>query len=372
MIRLGNVSAQEYKALAALMGRRPRHAQSIQIDVGAIDAAMSRAGIAPSLKAALERLDGPIAHLPKIRAEALARWAAVVAGARHSGLAQLLQTPGGLGLLKRLTRQEPEAAERLRDSADLVLQRLPLGGQPRAQVAAEVLGDAHGLDNGQPVATLILAVLRQAGPPGEEAAAPDHAEEDSRTLWARVGVLVNELARPALVLNLPLESAGYLAGNPGEPVYATLRRLLRAPPELAVRGRTVYVCENPNLVAIAADQLGSRCAPLVCTDGMPAAAQRTLLRQLANTGARLLYHGDFDWSGLRIANLVMRSFGAQPWRFGAADYSAAAGVASGQALTGTPARASWDAALAPAMLQRGLAIAEEGVAAGLLVDLRED
>jgi hypothetical protein len=304
MIRLGNVSAHEYKALAALMGR-PRHAQSIQIDVGAIDAAMSRAGIAPSLRATLERLDGPIPHLPKVRAEALARWAAVVERAQHPGFAQLLQTPGGLGLLKRLARQKPEAAERLRDSADLVLQGLPLSGQPRAQIAAEVLGDAHGLDNGQPVATLILAVLRQAGPPGEEAAAPDHAEEDSRTLWARVGVL-------------------------------------------AVRGRTV------------------------CTDGMPAAAQRTLLRQLANTGARLLYHGDFDWPGLRIANLVMRSFGAQPWRFGVADYSAAAGVASGQALAGTPVPASWDAALAPTMQQRGLGIAEEGVAAELLVDLGDD
>jgi uncharacterized protein (TIGR02679 family) len=369
-IRLGNVSAHEYEALARLMGRRLRQASSIQVDVAAIDAAMSNAGIALSLKAALERLDGPIAHLPTLRAETMARWAAAADRARHPSLAQLLQSPVGLGLLKRLARQDAEAAVRLRDRADLVLQRLPVPGQPRSQLAAETLGDAHALDNGEPAATLVLAVLRQAAPADEDDAAPDAAgEEDRRTLWARAGVLVNELARPALVLNLPLAGGGHLAGIAGEPAYTSLRQLMRSPPRLAVAGSTIYVCENPNLVAIAADRLGPRCAPLVCADGMPAAAQRTLLAQLAEAGARLLYHGDFDWPGLRIANLVIASFGAEPWRFGAADYTAATGIASGQPLTGPTVPAAWDAALAPAMQRHGLAIAEEAIAAALLPDL---
>jgi uncharacterized protein (TIGR02679 family) len=221
------------------------------------------------------------------------------------------------------------------------------------------------------LATLILAALRHIAPPGEEAAPPEPDEEDSRTVWARAGVLVNELARPALFLNLPLEDGGYLAGGAGEPSYAALRQLLRSPPRLAVAGRPVYACENPNLVAIASDRLGPRCAPLVCTDGMPAAAQRTLLSQLAKAGARLLYHGDFDWPGIRIANVVVRDLGAEPWRLGASDYAAAAGIASGQALAGAPVEASWDAALTPAMAQRGLAIPEEGVAGLLLQDLGE-
>jgi len=63
-----------------------------------------------------------------------------------------------------------------------------------------------------------------------------------------------------------------------------------------------------------------------------------------------------------FANVVIRSFGATPWRFGAADYVAAGGAASGQALTGASVAASWDAALA---------IPEEGVAAALLVNLEE-
>jgi uncharacterized protein (TIGR02679 family) len=370
-IRLGNILAHEYEALAALIGRRLRHAHSIQIDVAAIDTNLGRAEIAPSLKAALERLDGPIAHLPTLRAETAARWAAVAGGARHPGLLQLLQSPAGLGLLKRLARQDVEAAARLRDRADLVLQRLPASGQPRAQLGAEALGDSHALDNGAPAATLVLAAIRQLAPPGEDAAPADAGEEDSRTLWARAGVLVNELARPALFLNMPLEGGGCLGGEAGEPAYASLYRLLRNPPRLAVAGRTVYVCENPNLLAIAADGLGPHCAPLVCTEGMPGAAQRTLLTQLAQAGARLLYHGDFDWPGIRIGNVVMRSCGAAPWRLRAADYTAAAGMASGDALTGAPVAASWDAALAPAMTQRGLAIPEEGLAAALLLDLQE-
>ena len=158
---------------------------------------------------------------------------------------------------------------------------------------------------------------RQASQSGAPDADP--FGEDDRTLWARAGVLVNELARPALLLNLPTEGGGTFAGEVGEPAYATLRRLLRSPPRLAVADRAVYVCENPNLMAIAAGRPGRRCAPLLCADGMPVAAQHTLLARLVECGAELAYRGDFDWPGLRIATFVMRSFNARPWRFGTED-----------------------------------------------------
>lgn len=380
IIRLAQVAAHEYAALAKLVGRPPRPAQSIAIDVAAVDAALSRAGIAPTLRAALERLDGAIAHQPTVRAEAAARWARVADDARHPGLAQLLRLPAGIGLMKRLARQDAEAAAVLRQRAEAVLQRLPAAAQPRAQIAAEVLGDAHALDGGEPVATLVLAVLRQTAAP-DDAARPeagdddDGADDSSRALWARAGVLVNELARPALVLNVPLQGdggGGWLNAAAGEPGYVSLRQLVRTPPRLAVAGRIVSVCENPTIVAIAADRLGPRCAPLVSTDGMPAAAQRLLLTQLAAAGARLRYHGDFDWAGLRIAGLVMRSFGAAPWRFGAKDYAAAVRDAHGEGvMMGAPVAAAWDAGLTVAMREHGVAIHEEAVAAVLLDDLVE-
>lgn len=186
-------------------------------------------------------------------------------------------------------------------------------------------------------------------------------------------MLVNELARPVLLLNLPVAADAIPVCQPGEPAYLSLRQLLRATPRWDVASRDVFVCENPNLVAIAADQLGPASAPIICTDGMPAAAQRTLLGQLAQAGARLHYHGDFDWPGIQIANHVRRTWGARPWRLARADYEAAVAAAPQvrHDLTGAAVDASWDATLAAAMQAHGRAIAEEAVAAALLADLRK-
>jgi uncharacterized protein (TIGR02679 family) len=383
LLRLGSLSAAERETLALLTGRPPRDSKSMQIDVALLDARLRDADIAGTLREALEQIDGPIVHLASVRAAAQASWAAVVASCAHPALGGCLQAPAALGLLKRLARQDLAAAEHLLEAADAVLRRLPASGLARAQLAAETLGNAHALDNGQAAATLVLAVWRQIekGPPG--VGDPDDLPEDtpnsapderSRDVWARAGVLVNELARPALLLNLPVQADETPLCTPGEPAYLSLRRLLRSSPHWAVADQTVFVCENPNLVAIAADRLGARCASLVCTDGMPAAAQRTLLTQLVQAGAHLRYHGDFDWPGMQIANHVMRTWGAHPWRFGALDYEASVAIASHTRRDLADARivASWDAALAPAMQRHGLAIAEEAVAASLLRDLPKD
>lgn len=381
-IRIGALAVEEHAALAALLGRPPRYTASFQIDVQMADAAFRNAGIATSLRDALERIDGPIGHPATTRLRLTAQWSDVIAGCRHDGLAGFLRVPAGAGLLKRLAKQSPEAATLLCQRADMVLARLPAHGITRAQLAADALGDAHALDSGQPTATLVLAVWRQMAPQagnnnGVETEPTDEAEpetgngaERDRDVWARAGVLVNELARPALFLNLPTHQAGSYRPA-GEPAYASLRSLLRASPSWDVSDRTVYVCENPNLLAIAADRWGPDCAPLVCTEGMPAAAQRCLLSQLAEAGAKLHYHGDFDWPGLRIGNHVMRAHGAEPWRFGADDYAAAIRTASGlgQALMGQPVDAIWDEELANVMQQHRIAIAEEAVVASLLPDL---
>lgn len=375
LLRVGSLSTAEREALALLTGRPPRDAKSMQIDVTRLDDTLRNAGIAASLREALEQIDGPIVHGASARAAAAAGWSAVVAACTHPALTGCLQAPATLGLLKRLARQDTSAAEHLLERVAAVLRRLPAGGVARAQLAAEALGNAHALDTGQATATLVLAAWRQIekDQPGiaDHDAPPD---EHTRDIWARAGVLVNELARPALLLNLPVHADETPIGVPGEPAYLSLRRLLRTPPRWAVAGLNVFVCENPNLLAIVADRLGACCSPLVCTDGMPAAAQRTLLTQLAQAGARLRYHGDFDWPGLQIANHVLRAWGAHPWRFGALDYEAAAASAAHtrRDLPDACITASWDAALAPAMQRHGLAIAEEAVATSLLQDLSPD
>lgn len=111
----------------------------------------------------------------------------------------------------------------------------------------------------------MLAVLRQ-GRAGQEDGGGD---ETARELRAAAGVLVNELARPLLFLDLP-DSFGGIAGS-GEPACLSLHALIRSVPTWNVHPRDVFVCENPNLGG--GGDRGRRtrthCAPLVCTDGMP-------------------------------------------------------------------------------------------------------
>ncbi len=379
--RIGQLTPDEHAALAALTGRRPRFSGSLQIDLPSVDAALRQAGIAESLRVALEHLDGPIIHLATARDETQSLWSRVAESGAHPGLADFLLAPAAMGLLKRLSGGDPVTATELCGRVEAVLGCLPANGLTRAQLAADVLGDAHALDTGRAVATLVLAVWRQVAvavdgqPLGANAAPEDDGiqqalnAESTRDVWARAGILVNELARPAACLNLPARDAR--DQMPGEPGYLSLRRLLRFPPAWDVAGLAVHVCENPNLLAIAADNLGSRCPPMICTDGMPAAAQNRLMSQLVQAGACLLYHGDFDWAGLHIGNYVMRVFGARPWRFGAADYLDAVRIAArpGHRLKGMAVVASWDADLTPAMADHQVGIAEEGVAAALLQDL---
>jgi uncharacterized protein (TIGR02679 family) len=374
--RVSKLTTDEHAALASLLGRSARFSSSLQVDVHVIDTALRQAGIADSLRNALEQLDGPIIHIATARGELEAIWSSVVDGCRHPRLSEFLEAPSGIGLLKRLSNRDPEVAAYLRRRAEAVLVCLPANGIARAQLAANVLGDAHALDSGEATATIVLAVWRQvielADSQDQDDIQYEIREERTRDIWARAGILVNELARPAMFLNLPTRDNESRAQALGEPGYVSLRSLLRSPPHWAVANRVIFVCENPNLLAIAADELGQHCAPMVCTDGMPAAAQRTLLTQLLRAGAHLRYHGDFDWPGLRIGNHVMRECGARPWRFGAVEYLAAVQSAPrpGCPLGGPAANASWDDALTSTMQTYQLAVAEEGVASSLLEDLK--
>src|SRR5262249_7334784 len=152
------------------------------------------------------------------------------------------------------------------------------------------------------------------------------------------------------------------------------RLLARRPPDWTVAGRAILVCENPNLVAILADLLGTACPPVVCVDGQLGAAQRTILKQLKSLGADLRYHGDYDWPGISIANNVIAKYGAVPWHFSAADYVAAAESAPQLAapLSGRSVVASWDEDLTAAMTRTGIKIEEEAVAQRIIDLLGED
>ncbi len=363
---LTQLSVAERRALAGLLGKAVKTADSMRVSSSDLDDAISRAGLARDLKTALEILDGPLVDR---KAEALAlekSWATMLQKPKEPRLVALLATSGGLSLLKRLTSSSAELAESLADQSERVLARIPADGMTLGQLAAGTLGDSHALDAGRPVATLVLQACSNRQDPQEA------GDERPREQWARLGVTVNELAWPALCLNLPMfESSTASRPLPGEPFYFSLRTLLRHPPSFNVTDRDVFICENPNIVSIAADRFGPGCAPLVCTEGMPSASQRTLLAQLAAVKARLRYHGDFDWPGLAIANFVMTRFGATPWRFETPDYLSAQTEPMLRLSADGLVRARWDEHLAGAMLERGVVVHEEAVVGRLLQDLAD-
>jgi uncharacterized protein (TIGR02679 family) len=363
---LGLASA-ERRALEGLLGRPIANAESMRVRVSDIDAALSHAGVASTLREALEALDGPVRDLKAIRTARDEAWSAMVNSVDHPRLKALILDPTGGALLKRFAGHDARIAVELLEKVRRVAERLPERGRPLAHLAAAELGNAHALDAGSPIATLVLRAF------GLEQYAVER--ERSRDQWARLGITVNELAAPVLCLNLPTggdsvaSRVARAAGAAGEPFHLTLRMLLRDPPTLEVAGRRVFVCENPSIVSMAADRLGVRCAPLICGNGMPGAAQQTLMWQLVASGAQLAYHGDFDWAGVRIGNFVMREMGATAWRFSTENYVAACNGHVGRLAEGERVEANWDARLDGEMCNRRQEVHEEAVVETLIGDL---
>jgi uncharacterized protein (TIGR02679 family) len=385
-VSLANPTAQQRRALETLLGRRPGAGASIGVSLPELDTQLRRSGLAPAgLAAAVTELIGPITDRYAQRMAVETAWAQALAelsdlGGAGDTAAQWATDPATAGLIRRLAGS-PATAASLVAALVRVLGALPATGVTLARFAAETTGDPHALDQGRPLSTLALAAIRaiwETGPSPDEAVAgrePETSGQRRRTLWDRVGVLVDELSSTVLLLNVPLSGAGLLeqltgvAAQAGEPLVLTLRQVAREPVRWTVP--VLYLCENPAVVAAAADQLGSACPALICVNGQPTAAVLRLVAAAAASQTRLRYHGDFDWGGLRIANLLHQRFHWQPWRFDTPAYTEAVAAPGrlGRQLAGKPVAAEWDPDLAGAMLATGRRVEEELVLADLLADL---
>lgn len=374
-IVLTDLSTAQIEAVGALIGRSPAATgdRFVSVPLDELATRLREAGICDSLRNAVELLTGPVADVASVREERAAAWERVFGSApevlRRRPLAEWLDGLRASGSLKRLAGASPVAATQLLARLAHVIGALPAGGAPLASFAAAMLGDAHALDPGTPLATLAIRAAACIG-----GVALEDDAEGRRAAWASVGVMCDELSTPALVLNLPTRGDSPLgrllatAAEAGEPLHVSLRLLLRWPlardPGLAQRN--IFVCENPTIVALAAARFGRSCAPLVCINGQFATPALVLLRQLRAAGAQLFYHGDFDPSGLAIARRVMAECGARPWSFGADDYTAAP---KGVQFAGIPGATPWDGRLGDVMHADGRAVHEEAVFASLADDL---
>jgi uncharacterized protein (TIGR02679 family) len=377
-VTLPAATQEQRRAIERLTGRAARSGASLSVSLTDVDRILRDSGAAPGgLAEAVTRLTGPLRDRNRERADLAAEWEAAFASldAAVDGRDELAPWRAWLdatGVVRRLA-PDPDQARLLLAQAAAVLRRLPSGSIPIGRLAAECCGDAHALDNGRPVGTLVLSAVRAlAGLPF----ATEGTADSRRFAWSAVGVHLDELSSLVLCLGLPGDTRTALGRalascrEVGQPAVLTLRQLRCHDEPLRAAG--VRICENPVVVAAAADELGARCQPLVCVGGQPSAAGWRLLELLAAGGAVFGYHGDFDWGGVRIAGAVHNRMTWRPWRYDHVAYQAAVAahpLAVFSGLVGEPASTPWDPELAGTMRHHSLRIEEELTLDTLLQDL---
>lgn len=371
-IMLANLSEPERRAIDLLFGKRTRGTR-VQIALEDLDRSLRASRLGVGLVAVLEA-QAPLRDLAAERAARLAAEAAFwtdaashPAVARHPPLADWLARLRQSGHLQRLAADEPEQV--LLACLNL-LALLPVAGVDRAVLASDLFGDAHGLDDDRSLMRLLLHALSHL-----EKTAPPSRSAQRRDLLAAFGIFSDSTSTTVLILNLrpqptgPITRAIALYADAAVPVAVTLQMLHAEP--WTWTPATVWVCENPTVLGLAARRLNTACPPMVCVEGMLSVAARRLLVSLAAAGVELRYHGDFDKGGIRIANIVIGEIGACPWRMAAADYrEALARPKYFLPIKGSVPQARWDTRLRAEMEQRRLAVHEEKVVDFLIADLK--
>ncbi|MHB9858442.1 TIGR02679 family protein [Streptomyces sp. YIM S03343] len=368
-VTLAHPDDLQRRAAERLLGRAPSAGRSLTVRLEAVDTVLRRSGVSPDgLDAAVVALTGPVARRAETREREAQAWeeALTPLAALSTELPDWTDRLRRDGLVRRLART-PEAAGPLVRAAVQALRELPaVPPTSRAAFAARHLSGAHALDEGTPLATLVLSGIRAL------TGFPDGAgAEWRRAAWASAGLLRDDVSSTVLTLNLRGTPALDWMADEGEPAVLTLRSLTHhGTTGITTASGTVHVCENPAVLSAAADALGPACPPMACLQGQPSAAALALLRALSARGAVLLYHGDFDWGGVHIATVLGRGVPWRPWRYETADYrKAAAGATDPQPLTGPATPTPWDPPLAAAMTEHAIRVEEESVLDALLSDL---
>ncbi len=377
-LTISDVPMETVDAVNGLLGRPPSQSDRLTIRLSDLDAAI-RSATGVDLATALTVLLGrPPLDPPSRRREDQQRWEQ----SRRQWLSlwtdtppdvlQLLEVCPGTADLRRLAADEIDFAFELLDQLRRCLLRLPLPSPvPLPIFAAETIGDSHGLDVGRPLHRLLCeAIDRLHG--------KTLGDENTRTrdVFARVGVLLDELASTVLVLNLRPCRGNLLAdflnesAILGEPARLTFRQLRLNPIDFNDQQFPVSVCENPSILATAADALANRCGPMICVEGFPSHAALLLIDQINDHRKPMRYHGDFDASGLQIAHQMIVGKQMAPWRMNATDYQSAVARSAIMLPTNQPIiETPWDPHLQTCLRSHSKSVIEELVVNDLLEDL---
>jgi len=367
-----DLDADPSLALAGLMGSRRLRTGPVRIPLGRLDSALRSSRLEVGLVEALEAMGGPLTdrrQLRRIRGtsetqmwERLQGRAQAVRPELSSWLAKMRHQ----GIARRVAGEE---VEEVLERVLVVVSQLPAKQVPLQRLAVTV-GSAHELDWDRPIGSLTLSALAHL-----RGQTPPNSSLRRRQLWAEFGVVLDSLSATVLALNLRPEGDGLAASilracaELGEPTSLTLGQLKRDELTFAVGHPPVLICENPTVMEEVKACLGAVAPPMVCVAGRFNTAGAVLLEHLSKTGVALRYHGDFDYSGIAIANEVMARFGAEPWKFDTASYLRALEISPGHPPEGRRVEASWDPHLATAIAHHKRAIHEEAVVEELLCDL---
>jgi uncharacterized protein (TIGR02679 family) len=367
-VQLAAATRDHRHALGSLLGRSIT-SSAVRVDLSELDQRLrDRSGVgglqevltnlhgtAPQDRPAVRAQKNEARQIPLARAAELVRapWASTwVDSLRRTGL---------------LTGRE-DAVRMVEDAASILNELVvpTIGQQSRVELAARLLGDAHALDTDRLLHRVVLRGLAAAA----GTVVPESTPEVAR-LWSRFGVEPDLLSRTCLVLGISAPGAAgerlRLAAEAYDPIHMTEWDLRRLPSLDTSGARNVLVCENPRVLEAIAES-GNGAQGVVCTSGEPNLVVTGVLDRLRNRGARLRYHGDFDWPGIGIANRMRQNFGAEPWLMTVDDYVQAV-RRDNPPLGSQVVEPAWDADLGAAMRLHDRAVHEESVLPQLLEQL---
>ena len=371
-VTLVGATPSQRRAAARLLGRNVGRGTSLSVPLPVVAAELWRAAAAPDLVSAVEAIGGPVRNLAAERAADLQRWGDALTEvrastlSRHAWYREWLDAISRDGTVTRLIRQ---GHANVIGQAVAVLERLPNGPEPGtavlATLAAGATGDERALTEG-PLAQLVLRALA-----AREGVAVPASREAEQALWSAAGVVADDLASQVLVLNMrsggePVGRWLTEAADTGQPFRLTLRQIIAAP--VLPWALEIFVCSSTALLGAAADQFGTACPALVCTEGEPSVACARLLESAVSSGSAVRWHADFSWPGLRGTAAAIRRLHAEPWLMAASDYQAALTTGS-DPLKGRAEPSPWEPRLADLMRMTGRAAHEERVLPRLLAEL---
>lgn len=365
-ICLNKPSTSERRAYNAFFSKAG-YQGALRVNTKTLEQELKTAFHTPNLLAALEICDGPLTNRLALEEQEKKNWQKVQDDALTAlpHLAEKISKSFEQGIWRRLSAGNLEQAQTWVNALKNLHSTLSKERNIMLTVlAARICGDAHALDRGQALGRLAIKIFC------------NQQQHDNvlswRQNWRSLGVIPPETTAPVLChgIQWPKLGLGDLWNQStalGEPLRLTFRSLEHAPTPLSKN--PVYICENPTIIEAAARRLGTRCHPIICSDGQASSAAIKLIQMLEQAGAQLFYHGDADWPGIAIANNLFQQFHTiKPWRFNA-EHLLQAHELLGPKLEGTPIEATWDTAFSKALSKRGRALHEESTLELLLSDL---